>query len=140
MESKKQKDALTHSKKRGKHTSHYCAVIQQGPLLFGDSTPQPTLLQFCTACDTRIMITVYQQQCSDMRTPERSSNMQLYILCTCKIYAILHKCSQQGYQQNLYFVLFNRLLFFISTEACNVQNRMLAHGSLQYEMFKKGQT
>jgi len=42
MELKKQTAVLTHSKKGGKHTSHYSAVIQQGFRLFGDSTPQPT--------------------------------------------------------------------------------------------------
>jgi hypothetical protein len=95
MESRKQKAVLTCSKKGGKHISHYCAVIQQGPHLSGDSTPQPTQLQFCTACDT-IMTTVYQQQCSDTRTAEHNSNVQLCAACTCTIYVILHKCSQQG--------------------------------------------
>jgi len=123
MELKKQKAVLVHSKKGSKHTSHYCAVTSQGPHLFGDLTPQPTQLQFCTACDT-IMTTVYQQQCSDTRTPEHNSDIQLYTLCASKIYVILRKCSQQGYQQNSYFVLFNWLLFLTSTEACNEQNRM----------------
>jgi len=82
------------------------------------------------------MTTVYQQQW----TAEHNSNIQLYTLCTCKIYMILHNCSQQGYQQNWHFVLFNWLLLFISTEGCNVRNGTEQNRNLQYRMFKKGQT
>ena len=104
MESKKQNAVLTYGKKGGKHISHYFAVIQ-GPHLFGDSTPQPTQLQFCTASNT-MMTMVYQQQCSDTRTTEHNSNIQLYTLCTCIIHVTLHNVHNKDTNRThvLYFL------------------------------------